>query len=288
MDYLLHLAIVISIYSILAASLNLMWGFAGLLSFGHAAFFGIGAYASALLGVKLGLGFAEGTLLAVALTTGVGAIIAILTLRLGGDYFILAVLGFQVVISSVLFNWVDMTKGPFGLYGIKRPILFNMSLSSQVSYLLLTMALAIFLILLAYRLVDSPFGRLLKAIREDEVATHVLGKDVVAYKIVTFAVAAGFAAVAGSLIAHYFTVLHPSSFTLGESILIFAIVIVGGSGSLKGSVIGVVVLLLVPEALRFMKLPGDVSGPVQQVLYGFLLILFMLFRPQGLVGEYKL
>lgn len=288
MDYAFHLLIIISIYVVLATSLNLLWGYTGLLSFGHAAFFGIGAYTAALLTIKLGLGFALGTLLGIALAMLVGVAIAVVTIRMGGDYFILAVLGFQVVISSVLMNWVDMTRGDFGLYGIAKANLFSWTLTNPRDYFILTAAVAVAVYFLAQRLVNSPFGRVLKAIREDEVAALVLAKNVVRFKILVFAIGAGLAAVAGSLLAHYFTALHPTSFTLEESILIVTIVIFGGSGSLKGSILGVLVLLVFPESLRFLKLPGDVTGPVQQITYGLLLLLFMIYRPQGLIGEYKI
>lgn len=287
MDYIFHLLILIGIYIILATSLNLMWGFAGLLSLGHAAFFGLGAYAAALLGMKLGLSFFLSTLIATAGVMLVGVIIAGLTLRLGEDYFILAVLAFQIVATAVLFNWVDMTRGPFGLYGIKRPVILNFPIATTRDFFILTAGVTLFLYFLIRRLVISPFGRVLKAIREDEVATLVLGKSVVTFKIMTFAVAAGFAAVAGSLLGPYFTALHPTSFTLGESILLVAMVILGGSGSLTGSVIGVVILLLIPEGLRFLELPGHIAGALQQIVYGLLLWGLMVYRPQGLIGEYK-
>lgn len=287
MDYLFHLLIILAIYSILAVSLNLMWGVAGLLSLGHAAFFGIGAYTSALLGIKLGFPFLWATAVGALAAMAAGVIMGALTLRLGEDYFILAILAFQIVIYSVIHNWVDMTRGPFGLYGIPRPTLLSLRIEATQQYLALTAATALILYLVARRLVASPFGRVLRAMREDEVATLVLGKNLVLFKLTTFAVASGFAAIAGSLFAFYFTTLHPYSFTLGESLLLLAIVILGGSGSLKGSLLGVILLLLIPEGLRFLRLPGDVAGALQQMVYGGLLWGFMVFRPQGLIGEYK-
>ncbi len=287
MEYIFHLLIIITVYIILSVSLNLIWGYTGLLSLAHAAFYGVGAYTAALVGMKLGLGFVWATALAVIFSMFLGVVIAIITLRMAGDYFILAVLGMQMVVTDVLFNWVDMTRGPFGLYGIQRPTILSWEINTPGEYLILTGTLALLVYLLVRRLVNSPFGRVLKAIREDEVATLVLGKNVIIFKIMVFAIGGGLAALAGSLFASYFTALHPSSFTLQESILLLVIVIVGGSGSLKGSLLGVVILLLFPEALRYLRLPGAVMGPIQQITYGLLLMFFMLFRPQGLVGEYK-
>ena len=288
MDYLFHLVILISIYVILALSLNILIGFTGLFSLAQAAFFGIGAYASALLSLKLGFPFWAATAVPILLAMLIGMFLALITLRMGGDYFILAVLGFQIMISGVLYNWVSVTRGPFGLYGISNPSLFGISISSNLRYLILYGLICLASYGIISRLLTSPFGRVLKAIREDEMAIEVLGKNVVHFKVIVFAISSAFAALAGSLHAYYFTALHPISFTLTESILIVTIVILGGNGSLKGSVLGTIFLVLFPEALRFLNLPSDIAAPIQQVVYGFLLIFCMLFRPQGLIGEYKL
>ncbi len=287
MDYLYHLLTLISIYTILAVSLNLMLGYTGLFSLAHAAFFGIGAYISGLLTLRLGLSFWLAMLLAIIGVVIIGAMLAIPTLRLGGDYFILAVLGFQIMISGVLYNWVDVTRGPFGLYGLRPPMLLDYSFSSPLAFMVLAGLLALILYLLANRMVTSPFGRVMRAMREDQIATQVLGKDIVTFKILVFAVASGYAAVAGSLYAHYFTAINPLSFGLAESFFVVTMVILGGSGSLRGSVIGAAIVLLFPEALRLLNLPSTIAGPVQQIFFGLLLILCMLFRPQGLLGEYR-
>jgi branched-chain amino acid transport system permease protein len=288
LDYLFHLLILISIYIILSISLNILVGFTGLFSLAQAAFFGIGAYTSALLDIKLGFSFWAATGIPILLAMLIGIFLALITLRLGGDYFILAVLGFQIMISGVFNNWVSVTRGPFGIYGISNPCFLGITISSNISYLLLYGLISLASYGIISRLLASPFGRVLKAIREDEIAIQVLGKNIVHFKIIVFAISSGFAALAGSLHAHYFTTLHPVSFSLVESILIVTIVIIGGSGSLKGSVLGTIFLVFFPEGLRFLKIPSDIAAPAQQMVYGLLLIFFMLFRPQGLVGEYKL
>lgn len=287
MDYVYHIFIMISIYAILAVSLNLMLGYTGLFSLAHAAFFGIGAYISALLTLNLGFSFWLAMLLAIIGTVVIGVLLAVPTLRLGGDYFILAVLGFQIVISGVLYNWVDLTRGPFGLYGLRAPSLFGFSLSSTFGFLLLAALMAIFLYVLANRMVCSPFGRVIRAIREDPVVAQVLGKDIVTFKILVFAIASGYAAIAGSLYAHYFTAINPLSFGLAESFFIVTMVVLGGSGSLRGSIVGAGIVVLFPEGLRFLNLPSAIAAPTQQIFFGLLLILFMRYRPQGILGEYR-
>ena len=288
MDYLFHLLIIISIYVILALSLNILVGFTGLFSLAQAAFFGIGAYASAFLSLKLEFPFWAATAIPMVLAILIGIFLALITLRMGGDYFILAVLGFQIMILGVLNNWISVTRGPFGIYGIPNPTIFGISISSNIHYLVFYGLISLASYGIIYRLLAGPFGRVLKAIREDEIAAQALGKNIVHFKVLVFAISSAFAALAGSLHAHYFTTLHPISFSLSESILIVTMVIVGGSGSLKGSIVGAILLVLFPEGLRFLRIPSDIAAPIQQMFYGFLLIFFMLFRSQGLIGEHKL
>lgn len=283
MDYVLHILIVIGLYTILAASLNLAWGYTGLLSFTHAAFAGIGAYATALSLMHLGLNFFLALPLACALAALLGALLAAATARLGGDYFILAVLGFQIVATAVLLNWVDLTRGPFGLYGIPRPNLFGHQFDATWEYLLLVAAGMGIVLAVIYRTVTLPFGRILRAIREDEVAALVLGKDVARVKVVAFTVSSGCAALAGGLYAHYYSYIDPFIFDIHESILLATMVVVGGI-SLRGSLVAVVILLLFPEGLRAVNAPGEVTAHLRQILYGGLLFAFMLFRPQGIFG----
>jgi branched-chain amino acid transport system permease protein len=281
-DYLLHILVVIGIYTILVVSLNLAWGYTGLLSFTHAAFAGIGAYATALLFMRLRLGFFLALLVACLLAAALGALLSAATARLGGDYFILAVLGFQIVATAVFLNWVAVTRGPFGLHGIPKPTLFGHALASTGEYAALVAACAVLVVGLVRRIVSLPFGRILRAIGEDEVVVLVLGKDVTRAKVVVFAVSAGCAAAAGGLYAHYYSYIDPFIFDIHESILLATMVVVGGR-PVRGSVVGVVILLLFPELLRALDVPGEVTAYLKQLLYGVLLFVFMLLRPQGLV-----
>jgi branched-chain amino acid transport system permease protein len=284
MDYALHLLVVIGIYTILVVSLNLAWGYTGLLSFTHAAFAGVGAYGTALLLMRLRLGFVPALLLACLLAAGLGALLCVVTARLGGDYFILAVLGFQIVATAVFLNWVSLTRGPFGLLGIPKPTVFGHAITTTGEYLALVAVCAGLVVALVHRTVTLPFGRMLRAIHEDEVAVLVLGKDVARAKVAVFALSAGCAAVAGGLYAHYYSYVDPFIFDIHESILLATMVVVGGR-PLRGSIVGVVVLLLFPEALRALNVPGEITAYLKQLLYGSLLFAFVLLRPEGLVRE---
>ncbi|HIE05629.1 MAG TPA: branched-chain amino acid ABC transporter permease [bacterium (Candidatus Stahlbacteria)] len=287
MNYLLHILIMLCIYGILALSLNLLIGYAGLLSLAHAAFYGIGAYASTLLMVRLGLNFFPALLIGLLISGSLALLIAYPSLRLKGDYFVLASLGFQIIVFSILYNWIGLTRGPYGIPGIPRPTIFGFEFNSLISYFFLTAVVFILIFLLSLHLCQSPFGRALKSLREDEIAAKVMGKDVSSLKIWVFITAAGLAAVSGSLYAGYITYIDPTSFTLDESIFIIAIVLMGGSGNLKGPLAGVLFMIILPEFLRFLGLPDTIAPNVRQMIYGLLLILLMRYRPQGLAGEYR-
>ncbi|MBI1927590.1 branched-chain amino acid ABC transporter permease [Candidatus Poribacteria bacterium] len=286
MEYLLHILILIGIYLIAAASLNLVAGYTGLLSIAHAAFYGVGAYAVALMGLKFGVSFWMSLPCAMLTAALLGAIVAIPSLRMHDDYFVLATFALQVIVTSVMTNWVGITGGPLGLPGVPQPVLFGVTLSVHWQMLLMVWTIAVLIFWLLRRLVRAPFGRVLRAIREDEVFAQSLGKPVTEFKIKAFVLSAALAAVAGSLYAVYITFIDPTSFTVQESIFMLAIVIIGGAGNLWGTVLGAAVLVTLPEVLRFVGLPSAIAANVRQILYGGLLAIMMLWRPQGLLGEF--
>lgn len=287
MNYLLHILTMINIYAILALSLNLLVGYTGLLSLSHAAFYGIGAYISTLLIMNLGLGFLPALLLAIAGTVLLSFTISLPSLRLRGDYFVLASLGFQIIVFTVLYNWIDLTRGPYGIPGIPRPKVFGLEINSIASYFIFSGIIAALCAGLLYLIGNSPFGRVLKAIREDEIATAALGKNVTRFKVRAFAIAAGFAAVPGALFAGYLRYIDPTSFTVMESVFILSIIIIGGTGNLSGPLIGTVVMIFLPEALRFLQIPDAIAANMRQIIYGLLIILIMRYQPQGISGEYR-
>lgn len=287
MEYLLHILVLTGIYVILTLSLNLLVGYTGLPALGHAAFYCVGAYTSALLALNLGVSPWLGLLIGAIMAALLGFAIAIPSLRFKGDYLALVTFGFGIIVYSITKNWISLTRGPLGLPGIPGFSFFGFKLSEIWSYLVLVS----FFVFLTYftlnRLVNSPFGRILQGIREDEVATLAMGKDVDRHKIIVFVVGAFFAGIAGSLYAHYITFIDPSSFTLMESIIILLMVVFGGMGSLAGSFVGASMLVIFPEALRFLGMPSSIAAPLRQMIFGLLLIVLMLKRPQGILGRFR-
>lgn len=287
MNYLLHLIVLIELYVMLALSLNLMVGYTGLLTLAHAAFYGLGAYATTLLMVNWGFDFLFALILAIAGTVLLSFLISFASLRFRGDYFILATLAFQVIVFAVLYNWVDLTRGPYGIPGIPKPSIFGIKIDSLLSFSLFGFVVAVLVAGFLALIFRSPFGRTLQAIRDDELAATALGKNVVSFKVRSVAIASGCAAVAGALYATYVTFIDPTSFTIDESILMLSMVIVGGTGNLKGPIVGAVMLIVLPELLRFLAIPDAVAANIRLIIYGFLLIIMMHFRPQGLAGKYQ-
>ncbi len=288
MDYLIHILILISIYGILGLSLNLIVGYAGLLSITQAAFYGIGAYVTAILLTTTGINFFVSLLIGIIITGIISLLIGYVLSKFNDDYYALGSFGFNVIIYSIFLNWQDLTRGPLGIPGITRPSIFGYTFSDNLSFLILAIIIGLIIYGICTYITNSSFGRVLKAIREDEQAIKVFGYNTLWYKLAIFVIGAMMASVAGGLFASYITFIDPSTFTLNESIFILAIVILGGLANNKGSVFGAVVLILLPEILRFVGFPSDIAAQMRQVTYGLILILLMLYRPQGMVGEYRL
>jgi branched-chain amino acid transport system permease protein len=289
MDYLLHVLIVSLIYAIFAISLNLELGFAGLYNFGHVAFFGIGAYTSALLSLA-GYPVTLGMLCGMVLSGAVGALLAIPALRLSGDYFGMATLAFGEIIRLFFLNERWLTKGPMGLPGISRPAWIGEGVAGLPRFLIFCTLLALLVFLGARRLTLSPFGRALKVIREDEYVAQALGKNTLSFKIRAVAVGSILAGLAGSLWAHYISYISPADFTLTETILVLLCVVLGGRGTNWGPVLGAFVVVFFQEIIRFLPIPADFArfvAPIQGMIYGAVLIILMLKRPEGLLPEYK-
>ena len=285
--YFIHLAILIGIYIILAISLQLAIGFNGLLNLGHIAFFGIGAYTSALLGLN-GVSFCFCLFAAGIMAMLFGFLLSIPTNKLKGDCLALATMGFTFVIYAILLNWTELTKGPLGLPGIPRPNLFGISFLNNFNFLILTLIITLISYFIIKRITESPFGKVLESIRDDELAARVLGKNSFKIKSVCLTISAFFAGIAGSLYASYITFIDPSSFTIMQLIPVLLIVIVGGLASLGGTILATIILILIPESLRFIGFPSSIVGPARQILYALILILILIYKPKGFFGKVKL
>ena len=286
MDYLLHIMVMTGIYIILTMSLNLILGYTGLPALGHMAFAAVGAYTSSLLALNYGISPWIGMAIGAVFASVLGLLIGLPSIRLKGDYLAIATFGFGIIVYSIAKNWVGLTRGPMGLPGIPKFAFFGFELQPVWAYLVLVIVFVALTTFIMNRIVHSPFGRILVSIREDEVASLAMGNNVDKYKLTVFIIGAFFAGIAGSLYAHYITFIDPSSFTAMESITVLLMVVFGGMGSLRGSFVGAAVLVILPEALRFLGMPSSVAAPLRQMIYGLLLVILMIKRPQGIIGKY--
>ena len=285
LDYYLHIFVMAGIHAMLAISLGLIIGFTGQVSLCHAAFYGIGAYASALASLNLGFPFWiamwVGGLLAGVLSYALGRLV----LRLKGHFLAITTAFFGVLVTVVLNNWVPLTKGPMGIPGIPRPSLpaFLGTLAdfeSRVAYYYLVLVCVLGVTYLVYRIVGSRLGRALIAIRENEELAQSVGIDTMRYKVFAFTLGGGLAGIAGAFYAHYILFISPVTFTIGESINILVMVIFGGMTTLAGPIIGAAILTILPELLRM-------AGALRLVIYGLALMAFIVWMPQGIVGAVR-
>lgn len=288
MEYIVHLGTLFVIYAGLAISLDLLVGYTGLLSVTHAAFYGIGAYGTAIMMTNYDVNFFVALLVGVASSVICAIVIGYVLSKFKDDYYALVSFGFNIIVYSIFLNWQSLTRGPLGIPGIPRPEIFGFSFGTTTEFLVLSLVIMALVYLFSNFIVKSSFGRVLKAIREDEKAISVFGYNTSAYKLIIFTIGAGIAAIGGGLFASYLQFIDPSTFTLNESIFILAMIILGGLGNIRGAILGSLVLILLPEILRFVGFPTDVAAQMRQVTYGLLLIFMMLYRPQGLIGQYKL
>lgn len=288
MDYILHIAIIASIFSILTISLNYVAGYTGILSLSHATFYGIGAYTTAILTTQHGFSFLPTVGIGMAVAALVAWLASFPILKLKEDALVLVSFGFAIIMFNVMLNWSDLTKGPLGIKGILAPNIFGFNFIAKPHFFALVLTALILTYLIFRKITKTPYGIILKGIRENQTVAAVNGHNVLRYQRSVFVLSAVFAALAGSFIATYLAFIEPKLFELMPSVLLLIMVILGGMGSLKGSVLGAVILILLPEALRFIGLPHQFLAEAQQMIYGLVLVGIMFLRPQGLLGEYKI
>jgi branched-chain amino acid transport system permease protein len=269
-------------------SLNLLAGFAGLVSVAHMAFAGIGAYATAILMTAYGWNFFPAALAGVTLAALAAIAVGSTLSRFRGDYYVLGSVGFNVIAVTIMLNWQEVTRGPLGIPGIGRPEIFGIILSSPEHFAALALAAMALTYGICRYIAASAFGRVLKGIREDEHALQVLGYKTAHYKMIVFVIASVLAAAAGGLLASYISVIDATLFSLNESVLALSMVIIGGLASIEGTILGAVIAVALPEGLRMLGVPETITAQGRLAIYGVLLVLLMRYRPAGFIGEYKL
>jgi branched-chain amino acid transport system permease protein len=278
--YILQVGTTCAVFAMLAVSLTVLSGSAGLVSIGHAALFGVGAYTAAIVGTRYGLSVELLVACSAIATAIVGAIVSIPTLRLTGHTVALATLAIGQVGYLVFLNWIDVTRGPMGIPGVPRPpvaVLGGLDMTSLPSQYVLSLVLLAAVVLVAATFLNSPVGRVWRAIREDRPAAHAAGVPVVSYLVVAFTVSGFCAGIAGAQFAMLQNFVSPDSFILETSIILIAMAVLGGLGNLTGAVVGGALLALLPEVLREVD-------EFRFIAYGLILLLLLRFRPQGLLG----
>jgi len=276
-NYVLSVLTLGGIYVVLVLGLNMCLGFSGQISAAQAAFWGIGSYTSALLTTEFGISFWLAFPTAIILTGIVGLGLALPTLKLKGFYLAMATIGFQQIATMVFANWRQVTKGVDGIVGIPRPSIAGFTLKSDLSFSYFLLGWALIAILFSLRLEKSKLGLAMKALRDNSLAAETMGMDVNKIKIISFVLSAALGGAAGSLYAHYAGYISPDLFNFNTSTLIISMLIIGGSGSVAGSVVGAMLLIILPEALRFMN-------NYYMVIYGLGTVLIVVFVPGGLAG----
>jgi branched-chain amino acid transport system permease protein len=286
--YILNLTMLVSINAILAVTLNFIMGYAGIFSLAHAFFFGVGAYTAAYFAVHFSadllFAFPVAMLVAALLSMALG----LPAVRVRGEYFIAASLGLQMLGVTIFAEWKSVTGGIGGIIDIPAPTLFGYAFSGPWQFLVLVLACLAFVVGTTTSLLRSSFGRNLKAIRDSETAAQAAGKNVVAIKTIAIVVSSALTAVAGAVYAFYLTFINVESFTLDTSVLLMAMVIIGGTGTVVGPIAGAVLLMLLPTMFSYLWfLPQSEIGSIQQIFYGVAMVLLMIFRPGGVVGSSK-
>ena len=293
---------VFAIWAMLAVSLNLVVGYAGLLSVGHIGFFGIGAYSMAVLSsnpayeqlrtealTTFAWPFFAALPVSILLAGVVAVAVGVVFNRFRDDIYVLVSFGFAIIAFNVFLNARGVTRGAFGIHEIARPQIGGWTLSGELEFMLFVLAILAIVMVIAWFIVTSSFGRVLTAIREDEEAIEVFGYRATHYKLAVWVISAMIAGLAGALFASWTSFIDPFSFILLESILLVSIVILGGLATIWGSLLGAMAFVLLEEGMRFLPfMPTEFIGQARQVVLGILLVLLMLFRPQGLVGKYRL
>jgi branched-chain amino acid transport system permease protein len=282
--YLVHIGVLAAIFVLASLSFGLAAGYTGLVNFGHPGLMAVGAYASAILVRNEGWPFWAGVLCAGALSMLLAAALTATTKNIKGDYYAVVTLGFMFVVYAAAVNFEGLTRGTLGLPGIPRPDFA----AANTEFLFLSVAITVAAHLFLDRLTKSPFGRALEAVRDDEEVAEALGKPVFKLKMIVMTISGFWVGISGALLAHYVQFLGPSSIWLPTLVWVLAAQIVGGLGSMAGAAAGMLILFMIAEPVRFLPIPSDVVGPLREIIFLVVLLLFLLYKPKGLFGRAQL
>jgi branched-chain amino acid transport system permease protein len=288
LDYLLSCVTHVIIFSIAAVSLNLVCGLTGIMTLTHAGFMAVGAYTTAILATRYGVNFFLTIVVAIVICMIISAIIGIPSLRIKGDVYLAATIALQIVMIDAICNMPTVTGGFLGLTRVPRPEILGLSFRSQPLFLILSILFLIGICWYVRRVSNSPLGRALRATRDDEDSAQALGKQTTRLRIISFVVAAGIAGIAGCLFATYAFFVHPSSFVLHQSILLVVMILIGGYGSIPGAILGAAIIVGLPHLVRVLPSLAIIGGhgpAVEDMVFGVLILLFVFFRPKGLLPE---
>jgi branched-chain amino acid transport system permease protein len=275
------------VFALLAVALNLLVGEMGLFSLCHAAFFGCGAYTVAILIVKVGVDPVLASCLAPLVTAMIALLLGSFLYRLKGDFFAMATFGAALVFYAIILNFTNLTGGAFGLVVPLPTITGELQASPSMLWVGPVWLVVLLVALIARRLKSSPLGRVLNTMREDEVLAVSLGKKVRRHRLVSFVLTAGMSGAAGVVYVWLFGVVDPSGFGAMESVMLVAMVVVGGAGRNRGVILGAGIVVLLPELLRAVGVQGPAAANLRQIVFGIILYLVLVFRPQGLLGRLR-
>ena len=277
-NYIIRMLTLCMLYIMMAMSLNLLTGFLGVMTIGHIAFMGIGAYATAILVKNFGWTTLPCYLVSIIITGLFGLLLALAALKLQGYYMTILTLGFCEIVRLIEINWVDLTRGALGISGISNPVFFGIRLSSRQAIYFLMLVLLILTLFIIHSIINSKVGNAIIAIRDDEIAARAMGINVFKHKVIVFVLSAMIMGLAGAFYAQYMTYIDPAAFTVNASLNVLIMAIFGGLGNLLGTFIGASVLTILPETIRFLS-------EYRNLVYGVLIIVLMLVKPDGLLGN---
>lgn len=285
-DYLFNIVILLCVNATLAVTLNFIMGYAGIYSMAHPIFFAVGAYTAAYMATHVSASVLLIVPLAMLLSGLLSLCLALPALRVRGEYFIAASLGLQMLAVTIITEWKSVTGGLAGVIGIPAATIFGQAIDGPLEIFIFALTCLIITLVASSALTHSSFGRSLKSIRESETAAYAAGKNVAVIKTLAVVFSSAFASAAGVVYAFYVGFVNVESFTLEFSVLLMAMVVIGGAGTLVGPLIGATTLMLLPIAFSYLPfLPPNEIGSIQQIAYGAVMVALMVFRPNGIVGR---